>query len=124
MHGSRHLFSETVQGPLGVTMHRRRGLQQIWIHQLIRVRVLRFLFDQFQGEINAAKHMDKYINQISLPDQFKLLVTASNYAVFGESTTRGKVTANCFRSMSERGYKLGDLEVDFGANIVMGEKGD
>ncbi len=84
----------------------RKGYQQIWIHQFLRVKVLRYLFESFPDEIPFAKSMDKLKKQVTKPSSHRIFVSRQNLAVFGESTSRGIVTRNCYRSILENGLAL------------------
>ena len=81
----------------------RKNYDQIWIHQFLKVKVLRYLFKQFPDKISSAKDMDYLKNKIVLPREQRLVVTKKNYAIFGESTHRGRITKNCYNSMIENG---------------------
>lgn len=81
----------------GAIYYQRRGWRQIWIHQLMRVKVLRHLFEHLPNELANANAMDKLKHAV--PMIFRLFVTKENYAVFGESTRRGQITQNCYESM-------------------------
>lgn len=83
----------------GEVILERKRWYQIWIHQYLRVKVLRYFFTHMPKDIPNAKVMDELKNEIAKPDDLKLYVTKNNYAVFGESTQRGQITANCFESI-------------------------
>jgi len=98
---------------LGALRFCRRGdYRQIWLHQFLRARVLRTLFAGFPERIVAAKEMDALHRQARLPDDERLYVLDRNAVVFGESTSRGRLTANCAASLRRaRGLPAG-FEVD------------
>ena len=83
----------------GQTYLERRGWNQIWIHQLLRVKVLRYLFSQMPHEIPSAKLMDHLKDEIPKPADLRLYVTKDNVAVFGESTHKGTINQNCHESI-------------------------
>jgi hypothetical protein len=85
----------------GIELRERRNYDQIWIHQFLRVKVIRDLFKAFPDEIKTAKLMDGWKDKLEKPVEHRLFVTKNNYAVFGESTTRGFLTKNCAESMKE-----------------------
>jgi len=85
---------------------RRKDYNQIWIHQFLKVKVIRYLFESFPSNIFYAKEMDYLKEKITLPDSHKLYVTNKNLALFGESTTRGKLTKNCAKSFQKLGLEL------------------
>ena len=82
------------------TFLRRTSYSQIWLHQFLRVRVLRHLFGSFPEVIGAAKEMDDLLLARMLPPDQQLYVLERNAVVFGESTSRGMLTANCAASLS------------------------
>ena len=84
----------------------RRGWNQIWIHQLLRVKVLRYLFSQMPNEIASAKLMDHLKDEIPKPPDLRLYVTKENYAVFGESTHKGTINQNCYDSILQTDIEL------------------
>ncbi len=84
----------------------RRGWNQIWIHQLLRVKVLRYLFSQMPDEIASAKLMDHLKDEIPKPPELRLYVTKENYAVFGESTHKGTINQNCYDSILKTDIEL------------------
>lgn len=91
----------------GRILHRRKDYSQIWLHQFLKAKILRYLFNSMPEDIGNAKKMDYLINnEIKLPKEHKLYVTTKNMAVLGESTTRGKLTKNCVQSFRKNGMKL------------------
>ena len=87
---------------------RRTSYAQIWLHQFLRVRVLRDLFTSFPEVIESAKEMDALHRAKPLPADQRLYVLDHNAVVFGESTSRGVLTANCAASLSRgRGLPAG-----------------
>ncbi|HST30555.1 MAG TPA: hypothetical protein VLK27_06915 [Chthoniobacterales bacterium] len=84
----------------------RRGWNQIWIHQLLRVKVLRYLFSQMPAEIASAKLMDHLKDDIPKPPELRLYVTKDNFAVFGESTHKGTINQNCYESIVKTDIEL------------------
>ncbi|WP_152669508.1 hypothetical protein [Synechococcus sp. GFB01] len=73
--------------------------KRIWLHQFLRVRVLRHLFERFPPVIESAKVMDTLHRQIDLPAGSRRLMIKRNAMVLGESTHRGMITANCAESL-------------------------
>jgi hypothetical protein len=84
----------------------RRGWNQIWIHQLLRVKVLRYLFSKMPTEIASAKLMDHLKDVIPKPPELRLYVTKENFAVFGESTHKGTINQNCYDSIVKTDIEL------------------
>jgi hypothetical protein len=87
----------------GMPLLRRRDYSQIWIHQFLRVKVLRHLFVNLPSSLPSAKAMDALLPEIALPSDHRLYVVETNLAVFGESTHRGRITANCAASLRAHG---------------------
>jgi hypothetical protein len=93
------LYPEDIINPSGDIYFERKAWYQIWIHQLLKAKVLRHLFTQLPDLIPSAKEMDQLKDNIVKPRELRLFVTKENFAVFGESTARGLVTQNCYESM-------------------------
>lgn len=75
----------------------RKSWAFIWLHQFLKVKVIRYLFNNYPDENFVAKCMDTYNENIILP--YKLTYSINNYIAFGESTSRGKITKNCYESL-------------------------
>lgn len=84
--------------------HERTNWNHIWIHQFLRVGVLRHLFLNLPADLSSAKEMDHAKSSIPKLPQHRLLVTQENHAVFGESTSRGRITENCAESFRSLGW--------------------
>lgn len=82
-----------------LTFHRRTDYKQIWLHQFLRAKVLRRLFEGFPEVIPSAKEMDELHARASLPADHARYEIDRNAAIFGESTHRGMITANCAESL-------------------------
>lgn len=108
--------------PDGDVLLERRKWFQIWIHQFLRVKVLRYFFTHMPKDIPNAKVMDELKNDIPKPDDLRLFVTQRNYAIFGESTQRGILTRNCHRSIKGSGLDLPEwFRRPNGIDVTMGE---
>jgi len=108
--------------PGGDVLFERRAWHQIWIHQLLRVKVLRNLFINMPRQITAAKSMEPVRDRQPKPENYHLFVTKENFAVFGESTHRGKITRNCLESIRQTGIDLpGWFQQSNGESIILGE---
>jgi hypothetical protein len=111
-----HASTKTLVG----TLFRRRNYSQIWLHQFLRVGVLRHLFKCFPQCLSAAKELDALKDAVPLPDAHRIFVTRGHHASFGESTSRGVITKNCALSMvregllSPRSGMGGDQEIFIG----------
>ena len=108
--------------PGGEILLERTGWYQIWIHQLLRVKVLRYFFANMPRNITTAKSMDPLKDAMPKPAGFRLFVTEANYAVFGESTHRGRITDNCLASLKETGVAVPEwFQQSNGESIIVGE---
>lgn len=90
----------------GETLLRRVGYQQIWIHQFVRVKVLRHLFRDLPRDDMTPPMLEAHKDRTPLPGDHALFVTEENLATFGESTHRGVLTSNCVASMREIGIPI------------------
>jgi hypothetical protein len=100
----------------------RKAYHQIWIHQFVHVGVIRHLFASFPDIIEKAEMMDDMKDRLVKPVAHKLHVTATNYAVFGESTFRGVITGNCLKSMTKMGFSIPTWRnVEPESTIIIGE---
>jgi hypothetical protein len=105
----------------GLTLLRRRDYSQIWLHQFLRVKVLRHLFERLPEAVPQAIALDPLKHEVAMPDDHSLYVVEKNLAVFGESTTRGRITRNCSRSLrrigvdAPPGFPETDEEITMGA---------
>ena len=106
----------------GEILLERRSWYQIWIHQFLRVKVLRHFFTQMPRRFSSAKEMDELKHDIGKPDEFRLFVTRNNFAVFGESTQRGLITRNCLDSIRQTNIELPEwFRRSNGQRVTMGE---
>lgn len=106
-----HVCSRTnTMTPAGEVLLKRRNYHQFWIHQYLRVRVLRDAFRRFPGEPSHAKQLDTWTGQEPgrgevwrvPPDEIRY-VTERNLAVFGESTDHGRLLSACAVNMQRLG---------------------
>ena len=100
------LYPRKVKNPFADVYFERKAWFQIWIHQILRAKVLRYLFTHLPDHIPSAKAMDDLKNDIPKLPEHRLFVTKENFAVFGESTRRGVITQNCYESMVAAGIEL------------------
>lgn len=84
----------------------RKNYEQIWIHQYLKVKVLRHMFDSFPDEIPYAKTMDTFKREVSKPQDHRIFVTRDNFSVFGESTSQGVMTLNCRNSLRKHSLPI------------------
>jgi hypothetical protein len=99
----KRLTGERLAGPGGELLLERRAWEQIWMHQFVRVKVIRYLFDHFPDEIPNTAIMDEVKRVMPKPPSLRLWVTRRNRAAFGESTEQGTLTPNCRRSIVAHG---------------------
>jgi len=118
-----YLFEERRDGPGGVVLRRRKDYSQIWIHQFLRVKVLRQLFLRLPKSIPYAGSMDAMKDRIALPADHRLYVVETNLAVFGESTVGGRITRNCAASLRAQGLGLPPGFEETDEEILMGTIG-
>ncbi len=118
------LFGGGLDGPGGIHLLRRRDYSQIWIHQFLRAKVLRRLFEGFPESIHRARDLDALKDQASLPADHRLYVAEVNLAVFGESTTGGRLTRNCAESFRALGLPPPDGFEVTDRSVVMGVVAD
>ena len=85
---------------------RRKDFMMIWNHQFMRVGFCRFFFNHFPRDMKSAKQMDYIRDTIILPDDYKLYMLDHNIAVYGEHTSRGKVSKTCVESFKEKGLPI------------------
>jgi hypothetical protein len=122
MWDSRFLTRTTILDDLENVYLERKGYAQIWLHQFLRVKVLRYLFESFPDFIPAARAMDEFKKKVKKPASHRVFVSHRNAAVFGESTSHGMLTRNCHRSMVENGLALpGWGSTTTNEEIVMGD---
>ena len=100
------LYPRKIKNPFGDVYLERKAWFQIWIHQILRAKVLRHLFTHLPDHIPSAKAMDEFKNDVPKLPEHRLFVTKENFAVFGESTRRGVITQNCYDSMTAAGIAL------------------
>lgn len=105
----------------GLRWLRRRDYRQVWLHQLLRVKVLRTLFGGFPEVIAAAKQMDDLHRQAALPDDQQLYAISRNALVLGESTSGGRLLKGCAAGLQRgRGIPVG-FEID-DRDVVIGRR--
>ena len=108
----------------GIHLLKRFDFNQIWLHQLLRVKVLRDLFNVFPDYDYKAIEMDEFTRQgddaQELPEDQVLYVTQQNFSVLGESMRDGMLTRTCVNSLNKyslnipRDFEILDVEVKMG----------
>lgn len=118
----RYLTGKKFKDRFGNSFLERKDYSQIWLHQFLRVKVVRHLFGQFPENIPNAKLMDALIKEVRLPAEHSLYVTEKNLSTFGESTSRGKLTLNCHKSIMKNNLPLPQsIPLNNEKSIVMGD---
>ena len=108
--------------PAGDILLERKAWYQIWIHQFLRAKVLRFLFSHLPAQVPSAKALDGLKNRIEKPEDYHLFVTQQNFAVFGESTKRGAITEIALESIARTDIELPEwFRRSNGERITMGQ---
>ena len=120
---SENLTGKELADDQGNVLLERLNYEQIWIHQFLKVKVLRHLFNAFSGEIGKAKEMDQLKSQVIKPLSHRLFVTRESLAVFGESSSGGVLTKNCYHNMVKEGIPLPIWAREVTVKeIIMGDK--
>ena len=115
------LFPAKYRGHAGQIYRERRGWHQIWIHQFLKIKVLRHLFSHLPAELPNANAMDKLKHEVPKLREHRLFVTRENFAVFGESTRRGAITQNCYESAMRAGLTLPEwFQQPNGERVILG----
>lgn len=117
-----HVSDGALFGWGGVDCVRRKDYSHIWLHQFLRAGVLRTLFQAFPDAVTGAKELDAIKNRLALPDAHRLYVTTNSYAVFGESTSRGRLTANVVKSMRKSGQPIPETFDVCEKRIIIGKR--
>ena len=97
------------------------GYHQIWLHQFVKVKVIRHLFNSSPREIVRAIEMNKIKHLTAKPANHRLFVTSANLAVFGESASSGIMTRNCHDSITAKKMEVPEwFTVDYNNSIIIG----
>src|SRR5438270_3656874 len=100
------LFPDERANSFGEIYLERKGWHQIWIHQLLKVKVVRYLFSQLPEQIKSAKLMDELKDEDPKLPEHRLFVTKNNFPMFGQSTHKGTINRNCYKSIRKTNIKL------------------
>src|SRR5262249_4513273 len=68
------LTGERREGPGGITLLRRKDYSHIWVHQFIRVKVLRHLFFRLPESVAEASVLDPLKHEVALPADHRLYI--------------------------------------------------
>ncbi len=106
MWNKNYLTNDLITDADGNQYHERNTYEQIWIHQFLKVKVIRHLFNAFPDQIPLARSMDLYKETIQKPYDHRILVTDHNFSTFGESSSYGKLTRNCYQSLLDNNFTI------------------
>lgn len=95
----KRIRSKNIMKINGIKFHEKKDWNAIWIHQFVRAYVLKYFFSKFPSVIPRAKDMDLLKDKIECPKHIQNLVSDKSLMLFGESTSRGKITKNCYNSL-------------------------
>lgn len=90
----------------GLTLLERKKYYRIWVHQFVRVKVIRTMFLGFPEVIGRAGLMDPMKNNLIRPADHQLYVTGQDYAHFEESSINGVLTERCLTSLMAHGFEI------------------
>jgi hypothetical protein len=114
-----YILSYSNKGPMNTKFYKRKHYGTIWSHQFLKTKVLRYFFQNMPDNIKNAKHMDEYLlNEAILPSDFNLYVSTKSFGLFGESTSRGKITKNCYDSMINNALSV-DKEIEITESKIL-----
>lgn len=90
----------------GLTLLERKKYYRIWVHQFVRVKVVRTMFLGFPEVIARAGLMYPMKNSLIRPSDHQLFVTEQDYAHFEESSINGVLTERCLTSLMAHGFEI------------------
>lgn len=79
--------------------YKRSSYKKIWLHQFLKRKVLKHLFDNMPDEFEQAKHMDYWVREVIKFPFNNMYVADKNIISIGESVRRGGITDECKKSM-------------------------
>lgn len=102
-----YYFKNSIRNQYGMKfLKRKNNYNMIWAHQFLRSKVLKRLFSEIPLELKAAKDMDYIVEKLQLPADQNMYVLKSNIISLGESSSRGKITQNCYESLLINGFQI------------------
>ena len=86
------------------------GNVNVWIHQFMKCKILKTLFNCFK-EPQVAKHLDRQLyNKNFLFYDFlrktNFCLTDNSYGIFGENTSRGFICLNALENMKKMNIEI------------------
>jgi hypothetical protein len=97
-------FKGKIRNEFNQVFFQRKTYSMIWIHQFIRIKALKDVFSMIPNDLKSAIEMDNIVNSAKLPKSYKFFSLSKSILTLGESTTRGKITENCYKNLIE--YKI------------------
>jgi len=98
--------NNTIINPNKQLFIERKNHRLLFRHQFFRAKVLRTVFESFPNRPFFPIEMNPFKMQVKIPEDQKLYISEKNMAIFGESTTRGKLTWNCTLSFQKSGLEI------------------
>ncbi|MBF0123038.1 MAG: hypothetical protein HQL21_06500 [Candidatus Omnitrophica bacterium] len=94
--------------PSGLPLIESKGLRHMWLHQFMRARILKKIFNTFPDYDYQAKEQDSFSqwHKSLLSEHEKVYVPQNNLIAFGESTTQGRITNVCVASFTRYGISV------------------
>jgi hypothetical protein len=99
---------------------------QFWIHQFMRTKILRYIFESFDEPKKLAKELDYQLYNNNNPLYLKIqlgefLTFKEGSVVFGENTSRSKITLNCIDNFKKYNLKKPDYINIININLFWGK---
>lgn len=113
------LYTEKKQLLRETVFTEKSEIKSIWMHQFLRAKVLRRIFSSFPDRPFLGKEMDSFTHS-KLPGE-KCYIVEQNIGIYGESSSRGKITENCAASFKSLGLELPDNMEVSEKYMVIGE---
>ena len=109
-HASQGLVSEDYLvidgGAQEIVFNLREDLMTVWLHQFLKVRVLRAIFETMPGDLRQAKSMDTHIRGLEKFFPVRRLQSQKSFIVLEESLSRGIPTAEGYRALQSRNLDI------------------
>jgi adenylate kinase family enzyme len=93
-------------GAQEIVFNLREDLMTVWLHQFLKVRVLRAIFETMPGDLRQAKSMDTHIRGLEKFFPVRRLQSQKSFIVLEESLSRGIPTAEGYRALQSRNLDI------------------
>lgn len=113
--------SDTIKTSFGRTLLRRKSFRNFWLHQFYRASVVQDIVGGFDREPNQAKQMNQWV-KIDIPDDQRLWVADKTIALYGESSSRGKLLANTVKSLTKNNIEIPETAKRSRQSMYMGTR--